>query len=64
MSRDSGPVSPLEQRCVRPGHWVIEGYDVMRRSNVRPDSTWWVIGKLEFSTLAEARDWIREERGL
>lgn len=30
MSNDSGPVMPLEQRCVKPGHWVIEGYDVHR----------------------------------
>lgn len=62
MSRDSGPVVGLEQACVRPGHWLIEGYDVMRMTHNSPRRRWEIMrfGKWvhEVPTLAEARDWI------
>lgn len=25
--REHGPVMPLEQKCIEPGHWLIEGHD-------------------------------------
>jgi hypothetical protein len=53
----------LEQHCVEPGHWRIEGYEVIReygRWFIRP------IGTRQYHdsvrTLAKARDWIREQR--
>jgi hypothetical protein len=30
MARDTGPLNPLEQQCLEPGHWLIEGWDVLR----------------------------------
>lgn len=61
MSIDSGPVDPLEQRCVKPGHWVIEGYTVKRHG-----TRWRILAPVSYRvyahTLAEARDWIREHR--
>ena len=67
MSRDSGPVRPLEQRCVHRGaHWLIEGRDVLAvfwgRSRTvecwtwhEPDGT-----PMRAGTLAEAREKIRD----
>ena len=69
MSSEHGPVTPLEQRCVRPGVWLIEGYRVRRikyvRGGSRPLGTWWRVtqpdGKLADPrrTLNEVREWIR-----
>jgi len=74
MARDSGPVSPLEQSRVSPGHWLIEGYDVLRVGD-----GWRIFQHFEVDTvselagaeaadllarvdyLAEARDWIRNK---
>lgn len=58
---------PLEQSCIEPGHWLIEGYDVItvRLDGGRPGkSERWLIkfrGKRvkAVRTLAEARDYIR-----
>lgn len=77
MSSDSGPVNGgLEQSCQRPGHWLIEGYDVKRTQHFqeavwndgRSHKTWWTwrITKpgryySEHRTLAEARDWIASQ---
>ena len=36
MAKDSGPVNPLEQRCLRPGLWLIEGYEVVRITGSKP----------------------------
>jgi hypothetical protein len=62
MARDSGPVEPLEERCERPGHWVIEGRDV-RRVRGTGDRRWQIDGpgrKVGRRTLDEIRDWIRD----
>lgn len=60
MPSDSGPVVGLEQSCIKPGHWLIEGYDVYR----------WKTGGWRayhfgrkvgwFRTLREAREWIAD----
>ncbi len=72
MSRYSGPVMPLEQRCVRPGLWLIEGYTVMRvqhgggNGHMPSIVRWEVRGTpgrpagSSFEKLGEAREWIRE----
>lgn len=59
MPSDSGPVVGLEQACQRPGHWLIEGYDVIRIGRngwnlyrFGPDRVHWT------RSLNEARDWI------
>jgi hypothetical protein len=69
MSRERGPVVPLEQRCIEPGHWVIEGRHV--RANYQGRSRkilgWDVetlpgeVGQSPFATLASVREWIREQ---
>lgn len=52
----------LEQRCVKPGHWLIEGYDVRREHGN------WRVYRFEvhlldsFRTLKEAREWIAKQR--
>lgn len=69
MSSEHGPAQPLEQRCVRPGHWVIEGYDVQRFTGRRARSwhtEWhaaWSPGEEPHveRTLDGAREWIREQ---
>lgn len=69
MSRDSGPVEPLEQRCIEPGHWLIEGYDVIKTNSqvTRGFVPNWAISlfgehRANVRTLSDARDWIREKR--
>lgn len=71
MSRDSGPVMPLEQKCIEPGHWLIEGRHVRavyfgRSRNVQC----WSVHPLDgdedvpvggFLYLSDARDWIRDQ---
>jgi hypothetical protein len=68
MSRDSGPVAPLEQRCVRPGLWIIEGYEVKRHPRRGPKEglspNYWAISEGGFlvasmDRLDDAREWIR-----
>jgi hypothetical protein len=70
MAREHGPAEPLEQRCIEPGHWLIEGHHVRavyqgRSRNVLS----WDIDVFPgetlpgiIGTLREARDWIRENR--
>ena len=64
MSRERGPLVPLEQSCRRPGQWLIEGYDVWR---VRDwPETYWQIARFgqhaaTAATLADAREWIRDQ---
>ena len=60
----------LEQKCVRPGYWRIEGYDVVRIA--RPDCKLraaWEIRHLgarqaEYLTLTECRGWIADQPGV
>jgi hypothetical protein len=69
MSRDSGPVMPLEQKCLRPGDWLIEGYSVQRVRVTRGVVRWVTKGYAghpggsSFKTLSDAREWIREQMG-
>jgi hypothetical protein len=70
VSRDSGPVMPLEQRCVEPGHWIIEARHVKAIYQGRSRHViGWNVERLAgdpeppphaFGTLADARDWIRD----
>jgi hypothetical protein len=52
----------LEQRCVEPGHWLIEGYDCYRENS----RTWriWFDGSAAAicGSLRECREWIRDQR--
>jgi hypothetical protein len=53
----------LEQSCVRPGHWLIEGYDVTRE---HPVLGTWVVSRfgqpVAFRrTLDGARIWIADQ---
>lgn len=64
--REQGKVMPLEQRCLYPGRWIIEGYGVYQRKGRRAvnwQSEWHVIGHpgVIRRTLPEIRDWIREQ---
>jgi hypothetical protein len=56
---------PLEQRCVRPGRWVIEGWDV-RKEAKHPHYGYWVARRFgevfEQRTLAGVREEVRERR--
>jgi len=61
---------PLEQKCVRPGEWLIEGYTV-QHVRVMRGVVHWVVkgfpghpGGAAFGKLSEARDWIRDRQGL
>lgn len=55
----------LDQACKEPGHWLIEGFDVMRAGPQRY-AGWVIYGysredvRAVVNTLAEARAWIRE----
>lgn len=57
---ERGPLVSLEQRCVQPGYWLIEGHEVRRRGR----GVWTVRdpGEYEFTarTLPIARALIRE----
>lgn len=67
MTSEHGPVMPLEQKCVRPGEWLIEGYTVRHVKYARPHGWWWRIAGpapvpgVQRRTLAEIRDWIRDQ---
>lgn len=57
---------PLEQKCLYPGRWLIEGYDVKRRTGrraVKWPSEWHIVrpGQPDIirRTLGEIRDLIR-----
>lgn len=57
---------PLEQSCVRPGLWLIEGYRV-ERVRISGQRTRWSIGEISrpvgnVPSLAAARELIREMR--
>lgn len=68
MSRTDNPEAlPLEQKCIKPGLWLIEGHEVERY----PAGTlgrWWRIKDVppgpgrDHRTLTQARDWIREHQ--
>jgi hypothetical protein len=68
--REHGPVMPLEQACLYPGRWNIEGYKVIRRtgrSARKWPSEWWITFSagdepVIVRTLPEVRDWIRGQR--
>jgi hypothetical protein len=61
----------LEQSCIRPGLWLIEGYTVERRKRAGAGAVrWWiscpdeggaVLHKAVVADLSRARDWIRRE---
>jgi hypothetical protein len=57
----------LEQKCVRPGNWWIEGYNV-RRHHRRTYIPWKIYHfeeKVhEAQTLADARVWIANQPGV
>jgi hypothetical protein len=63
MSCESRPVLPLEQRCVRPGYWVIEGWDVRRQAVSNPYYGYWAARRpgedFQRRTLALIREEIR-----
>jgi hypothetical protein len=69
--REHGPVVPLEQRCIEPGHWLIEGRRVKAIYQGRSRNVLgWNVQTLEgdedpgpspFGTLAAAREWIRNQ---
>jgi hypothetical protein len=55
----------LEQACIEPGHWVIEGRDVSRRTRgaAKGHKQCWEIRffnepVVAFNTLGEVRNWI------
>lgn len=66
---DSAPrgLDALEQSCVRPGHWLIEGRTVTRkRTYGRRGPYFWEITLFEEkpvqrATLAECREYIATE---
>lgn len=70
MGRDSGPVTPLEQKCIEPGHWRIEGRDVRAVFQDRSrDALSWNVTGLDgekppnpFLYLSDVRDWIRDQK--
>jgi hypothetical protein len=52
----------LEQRCVAPGHWVIEGWDV----RITPQRDWRATRfgeQFRARTLADVKDEIRQRGG-
>ncbi len=59
---DSGPVRELEMRRLRSGHYLIEGYDVVRYGSRK-----WVIDfcgarvSARCRTLRDAKDLIRDQ---
>jgi hypothetical protein len=69
MSRERGRVLPLEQRCIEPGHWLIEGRHVRAVYEGRGRKIMsWTVGRFDddreappasgFLYLADAREWI------
>jgi hypothetical protein len=73
MPGEAGWVHPLKQRCVEPGHWVIEGRHVkaVYQGRSRNILGWYIPIRMDgdpdtpsglFRTLDEARDWIRDAR--
>jgi hypothetical protein len=61
----------LEQSCIRPGLWLIEGYTVERRRQAGTGAVrWWISRqdergawwhKVVVADLGRAREWIQEE---
>jgi len=66
VASDSGPVLGLEQRCIRPGRWLIEGYTVVRHGTASRPLHWTVYDGPSMAArvdkLATAREWIADER--
>jgi hypothetical protein len=65
---DDPEMLPLEESCLQPGHWLIEGHDVKRVRMSGQRTRWniyFVVAEpiAVTSTLAEARTFIRNERG-
>lgn len=66
---EHGPVLPLEQRCLRPGLWLIEGWEA-ERYHWTGHGWWWRIrGSADRPapgvarrSLSEIREWIREQK--
>lgn len=61
---DDPEMLPLEQRCIDPGHWLIEGHDV-KRVRIDGQRVRWNISFIgepvgNTRTLAKARELIRE----
>lgn len=58
--------SNLEQKCIQPGHWLIEGRDVYHRRGRRAEkwnSEWYIKNTpVVMRTLEEIRDHIRGEK--
>lgn len=63
---DNPETLPLEQRCIRPGLWLIEGHDVERVKADGQRERWNITfcGKPvgNAGTLGEARALIRDAR--
>ena len=63
---DDPEALPPEQSCIEPGHWLIEGHDVVRLDGGRSvGSERWLITFCgqhikAVRTLGEARGYIRE----
>jgi len=60
----------LEQKCLKPGYWVIEGHIVWRLTWKRGGTYWYILSidatRVVYvtKTLEQARDWIRMNRGV
>lgn len=59
---DPHSVAALEQKCLKPGLWRIQGHTVQRHHS----SKWWFIvtgnpPEHAFCTLRECREWIASQ---
>jgi hypothetical protein len=59
---EHGPVARLEQRCVRPGKWLIEGWNAHRVQDAMDSRNhWWTAEKFGESFTRHNLSDIREE---
>ena len=60
---DNPEALSLEQKCIEPGHWLIEGWHVRRKAVSKPYRSWWVARsrgeEFQRRTLALIREEIR-----